>query len=125
MMETNPVEATKQLKELISKTNEVSALNMLAWQVVEMSMSDKDEVPKGLLDAAMIAAEKAVKLAPQDGMILDTLSHLIHINGNLDKAIELQKKAVAFAPEVPELKNFLKQLEKEKSEQSEKAGKSK
>lgn len=115
MMETNPEEAAKQLTDLIRKTQDVQALSMLSWQVVEMSMSDNSEVPAGLLNAAILAAEKAVKLAPKDGVILDTLSHLMHIQGNLDKAIELQKRAIELAPEVKELKGFLDQLEKEKA----------
>lgn len=119
MVMTNPAEAAKQMKALIEKTNEAAALNALGWQIVEMSMQGQN-VPKELIETGMIAAEKAVKLEPKDGAILDTLAHLVELKGDLDKAIQLQKKAVELAPEMRELKAYLKQLEDKKAEGAEK-----
>lgn len=120
MIDAKPEEAAKMLKELVAKSNEVQALNALAWQVVESSAEKEKELPKELINAAVEAAEKAVKLAPKDGAVLDTLTHLVHLQGDLDKAIDLQKKAIALAPEMNELKSFLKQLQDEKAEATKK-----
>ncbi|MFM8725450.1 MAG: hypothetical protein ACKON9_10030, partial [Planctomycetaceae bacterium] len=67
------------------------------------------------------AAEKAVSLEPKNGMIIDTLSHLVHLNGDLDRAIELQTQAVAsLGDDVPpqnaeQIRQFLDELKKEKA----------
>jgi len=54
-------------------------------------------------------------------MVIDTLSHLVHLNGDLDRAIELQTQAVAnLGDDVPpqnaeQIRQFLDELKKEKS----------
>ena len=56
-----------------------------------------------------------VKNAPEDGAILDTLAHLLYETGDLDRAIEVQEKAVENAGEmIDEIQPFLKQLQAEK-----------
>ena len=91
-------------------------LNEMAWSVVEMKEQGRD------VDAQVLAAaEKVAKLAsesePESGAVLDTYAHLIYLNGNLDKAIEIQKKALVHAGnEVDQIQPFLDKLLKEKAE---------
>ena len=114
--------------EAIEKMAEASAddaqqLNEIAWNAYQMlnQMPSSDEK---LVAAALGVAEKAAKVAPEDGSVLDTLAHLVHFNGDLDRAIELQTKAVEFSAD-PQLKQitsrFLKQLQDEKEEADEEA----
>jgi tetratricopeptide (TPR) repeat protein len=98
-----------------------SMLNQLSWQIYEAAVEDK-EIPKEVVAAATTAAEKAVESDPENGTILDTLAHLLHLQGDLDRAIELQTKAVDNAGDAPEsaveeMSAFLKQLKKEKAAQ--------
>ena len=91
-------------------------LNQIAWSVVEMKQAG-EEVDEAVLAAAEKVAKMAVDAEPESGAILDTYAHLIYMNGNLDKAIEVQKKAVENAGSlVDEVKPFLEKLLKEKSE---------
>lgn len=91
-------------------------LNQLAWGVVEQDMAG-EEVSEELVNAAAKAAQYAVDAAPEDGAILDTLAHLLYMQGNLDKAIEVQKKAVKFGgDQAEELQVFLDQLMEEKED---------
>lgn len=94
-------------------------LNQVSWSIYEAA-KDNDDLPKDLVAAGVAAAEKAAKGAPENGMIIDTLAHFVHLQGDLDRAIELQKKAVENAGDAPaevvsEMKSFLKKLEKEKA----------
>jgi tetratricopeptide (TPR) repeat protein len=98
-----------------------SMLNQLSWQIYEAAVEDK-EFPEEVVAAATAAAEKAVESDPENGMILDTLAHLLHMQGDLDRAIELQTKAVDNAGDAPEsaveeMSAFLKKLKKEKAAQ--------
>ena len=89
-------------------------LNYVAWSMYEYrenKVFDDDH-----LDLALRAAAMAVQARPEDPMILDTLAHLLHANGKLDQAIEIQQKAVENLKGdfVDQIKNFLKQLKREK-----------
>ena len=93
-------------------------LNALAWNIYLQSQRDRnfsEEVLKG----ALAIAEKAVATEPQNSMIIDTLAHLAHRTGDLDRALELQTKAVEEPGEGitvnDEMKAFLEQLKKEKA----------
>ena len=104
-----------------SEMPDSSMLNQLSWQIYEAAVEDK-EFPKELITAATGAAEKAVDGDPENGMVLDTLAHLLHLQGDLDRAIELQTKAVDNAGEAPEsaieeMSAFLKKIKKEKAAQ--------
>ncbi len=104
-----------------SESPDSSMLNQLSWQIYEAAVEDK-EFPKELIAAATTAAEKAVEGDPENGMILDTLAHLLHLQGDLDRAIELQTKAVDNAGDAPEsaieeMSAFLKKIKKEKAAQ--------
>jgi len=91
------------------------ALNEVAWGIYERHEA-KGDVPRDVLVAAKATAEAAVKAEPDSGAILDTLAHYMYIvDGDLDKAIEIQKKAVKFGGvQEAELRPFLEQLLKEK-----------
>lgn len=104
-----------------SEMPDSSMLNQLSWQIYEAAKED-EEFPKELVEAATTAAEKAVAGDPENGMILDTLAHLLHLQGELDRAIELQSKAVDNAGDAPEsaveeMSAFLKKIKKEKAAQ--------
>ena len=91
-------------------------LNQMAWSVVEMKQAG-EEIDKSVLGAAEKVAKMAADADPTSGAILDTYAHLIYMNGDLDKAIEVQKKAVKNAGSlVDEVKPFLEKLLKEKSD---------
>ena len=76
-------------------------LNQVSWSIYEAAKGN-DDLPKDVVTAGVAAAEKAVKGAPDNGMIIDTLAHFVHLQGDLDRAIELQKKAVEKADDAPE-----------------------
>jgi thiol-disulfide isomerase/thioredoxin len=92
--------------------------NQICWAFVEMTEAgriDNPELLKTALAATATAAEKAE--AESKGAILDTLAHLYQLTGDLDQAIETQKKAVEVAGDEmkEELKAYLKKLEDEKA----------
>lgn len=94
-------------------------LNQVAWSIVEMKM-EGIAVDDKLLAAATNAAELAVAASPTDGAILDTLGHLLYQSGNIDRAIEIQTRAVENASEMKaEIEPLLKKMLKEKAENAE------
>jgi len=67
-----------------------SMLNQVAWTTV-----DNDSLKTRDFNFAMKAAKRAVELTEEkDGAILDTLARVYFETGNLEKAIQWQKKAV-------------------------------
>lgn len=115
LVQVDPEKAAVELKAAASKIADPNVLNGLAWSIVEQDNEGGTEVPDELLAAAVQVAEKAVELAPEDGAVLDTLSHLVYMQGHIDRAIELQTKAVQLAPDMEEIKEFLEALKKEKA----------
>lgn len=108
-------EALKKVGELIG--DEPAQINTLTWGLYE-EMAAEEEPNKELLKAAITLTERAVELAPQDGAIIDTLAHLVYLDGDLARALELQTKAVENAGEfIDQLEPFLKQLQEEKAKQ--------
>ena len=109
--------AAKALLEFAeNKQTDAVTLNELAWTVYEAAKDD-DKFSKRLIAAATVAAEKAVEKEPNDGPILDTLAHLVYLAGNLDRAIELQSKAIKSAPDQlkEDMQAFIDELKKEKA----------
>ncbi len=93
------------------------ALNQLAWTAVETVESGTAVQPE-LLTAALEAAQLGLKTKPNDPSLLDTVSHLYHLQGNLEKAIEAQQIAVDNAGEMAhQLEPYLNQLKAEKAAQ--------
>jgi hypothetical protein len=66
----------------------------------------------GALDAALYAAERQRKLLPDDTNLLDTLAEVHHYRGEHDRAIALEKEAMARAPGSPTLAANLLRFEK-------------
>ncbi|HRA87142.1 MAG TPA: redoxin family protein [Planctomycetaceae bacterium] len=115
-------DAAKVLREIAEDKNlNPESINQLAWQIYENAKDDK-EFSKVLLESATAATEKAVEAAPTNGMIIDTLAHLVHLQGQLDRAIELQTKAIANVESTPEnskedMRAYLEELKKEKAKE--------
>ena len=110
-------QATKAIIDVAaSKDISAEALNELAWSVYEAA-NENEKFPKKLIGAAAHAAGKAVAKSPNNGPILDTLAHLLYLQGNLDQAIEFQTNAVENGPEdmKADLQSFLDELKKEKA----------
>lgn len=110
-------QAAKALTEIAaSKEIDANILNELAWTVYEAA-SDDDKFSKPLIAAAAAAAEKAVAKDPENGPVLDTLAHLVYLQGNIARAIELQTKAIKTAPaEMKEdMKAFLDEMKEKKA----------
>ena len=72
----------------------------------------------GALDAALYASERQRRLKPDDGNLIDTLAEVHHYRGEHDRAIALEKEAIAKDPESPELKQNLARYEKRSSDPS-------
>ena len=97
---------------------EPQALNQMAWLVVQVADSGRD-VSEEMVAAAMKAIDAAVTQEPNDASILDTKAHLLAMQGVLDEAIEIQKKAIENSPPetLEDLKAYLKELEAKKDKQ--------
>ena len=117
LLQRKGVEALEPEFDNIAKAakGDTMALNQISWAIVEMADAG-DEVPKGLISSARKAAERAVEIEPENGAILDTLAHLVHMQGDLDEAIKIQEKAVKFADaqSAGEVKAYMEELMKEK-----------
>jgi len=103
---------------IASETIDAEVLNASAMAVFDAA-KESEEFPPAILDAAVRAAEKAVQSAgANSGASIDTLARLIYLQGDLDKAIELQTKSVEMlGGQVPEADEFLEQLKAEKAYQ--------
>lgn len=111
---SKPAEATESFRAILPNIDNPEMLNELAWAVVE-AIEGKQDIPRELIGVARQAAEKAAKLEPKSGAILDTLAHLVYYEGDLDKAIEIQTKASQLEPDLAEIEDFLAKLKKEKA----------
>ncbi|MDG1873192.1 MAG: redoxin domain-containing protein [Mariniblastus sp.] len=110
-------DAATALEQFVNKNkNNGQALNEVAWGIYELFEENGGDVDTEILKQAKIAAEYAAKAEPKNGAILDTLAHFTYlVDEDLDKAIEIQKRAVANAgPQVDDIKPFLDELLKEK-----------
>lgn len=109
-------EGAKALRQIgEQQRNNPELLNEITWTLYEKHAGG-DDIGKEMLDAAAEVAEIAMKAAPRNAAIMDTVAHLVYEQGNLDRAIELQEKAVELADEEmkEELQEFLDKLKKEK-----------
>ena len=104
--------AYKIADEAISANDDPESLNELAWAIVD----PEGGVQNKNLDVAMKAAVKADKLTDhKDASIIDTLARVHFLKGDKEKAIELQKKAVALADDAElkaELEKVLEEYQK-------------
>ena len=115
VMENRYKDATDKLNGILNDSSP-QLLNQIAWGIYTHASKD-NEIPPELLDAAIVATEKALEETPNNGAIMDTLAHLLHLSGDLDRAIEVQNKAMENPGSAePDIKTFLEQLLKEKEE---------
>ncbi|MFM7261080.1 MAG: redoxin family protein [bacterium] len=91
-----PDEAWKIGEEIFAaKKDDPAAMNGLAWMIVDPDAG----VEKPNLDLAMRAAEAAVKNSKgAEGAMLDTLARVVYLKGDIERAIEIQKDAIAKTP---------------------------
>lgn len=83
----------KTLFEGVGKDNP-SMLNALAWPMVD----DKSPAKNPDYGLAVKIAERAVELTKeQDAFILDTLAYAYFKNGQIDRAVDVQTKAISVA----------------------------
>ena len=81
----------RQLLEV--QPNHVPALNNLAMTLLQQKKP-----------GATAYAEQAVRLAPERAEVLDTLAQALASENKLSQAVETQKRAVALAPDLPDLR---------------------
>ena len=93
-----------------------STLNTVTWHIYELFDESGGDVDTEVLELARKGAEYAAKAEPESGAILDTLAHFIYIvDEDLDKAIEVQRKAVEHAGiQREDIQPFLDELLREK-----------
>lgn len=108
-------EAAAVLEELTPALSSME-LNQIAWSIYEAAAQEDSEVAAELVQAALAAAEKAVKDDAENAPVLDTLAHLVYLSGDLERAIEIQTKAVKHQdPPSDDISAFLKKLKDEKA----------
>ncbi|HEY9107675.1 MAG TPA: tetratricopeptide repeat protein, partial [Roseateles sp.] len=89
--------ARRQYEILLkANPNNTAALNNLANALVELKDPSATEV-----------AERALKTAPQNAMLLDTAGWANHRAGKADRALQLLRDARLRAPNVPEIRYHL------------------
>jgi len=89
--------AIEQLQYIVAKdTANVAALNDLAWAYQQ----EKD--PR-----AQATAEQALKLVPDNPIVLDTLGWIVLEQGDVKRATTLLRKAAGLAPKLPEIQYHL------------------
>ena len=110
-------DAASSLQEFVEENKvDGGTLNSITWAIYELFEERGGDVDSEVLKIARKGAEYAAKAEPESGAILDTLAHNIYIvDEDLDKAIEVQRKAVEYAgPQLEDIKPFLDQLLEEK-----------
>lgn len=81
-----------------------SALNGLAWSIASYGIH---------LEDALRAVSLAARLEPDSWEILDTMAEVHFRMGDREKAVEVERKAAAMAPDVTYLKEQIERFEKE------------
>ena len=91
-----PDEAWKLGEEIYAaKKGDSATMNGLAWMIVDPDAG----VEKPNLDLALRAAEAAVENSKgAEGAMLDTLARVVYLKGDVARAIEIQKDAIAKTP---------------------------
>ena len=94
-----PAEAWGIAEEILkTKADDPMAMNQLAWIIVD----PRGGVTEPNLDIAMRAATRACELTKnEDGPTIDTLARVHFRKGDVARAIELQKQAIAKTAEGP------------------------
>ncbi|HTR45124.1 MAG TPA: tetratricopeptide repeat protein, partial [Thermodesulfovibrionales bacterium] len=94
--------AIAELEEVVKMHPELwSPTNDLAYLLTEYGRGQKD------LDRALVLAEKAKSLSPDNSAVLDTLGWINYRRSDLNQALDLLAKAQAKAPENPAINYHL------------------
>jgi len=97
----NLITAEARFKEVLALRPEaLGALNNVAWIMVKLKKH-----------GALEYAERANKAQPNTPALMDTLATVLAAENQIDKALEVQKKAVAIVPESPLLRLNLAKLQ--------------
>jgi tetratricopeptide (TPR) repeat protein len=107
-----PADAWPIAEEILkNKADDAMSMNQLAWLIVDPDGG----VAEPNLEIAMKAATRACELTKnEDGAMLDTLARVHFAKGDVARAIDLQKQALAKAPDGPmktEMKATLEEYE--------------
>lgn len=106
--------AEKMFFEVAALAKDADFQNSVAWSVVQMRLEGKVVSPEMLAKASALA-DAAVAAEPIAD-ILETQAHLVFMQGDVEKAIAIQKRAIADAREpqlVGRLKHFLEEWQAE------------
>ena len=99
----------------ISEDLPAVGLNAVALKIYQHA-AEPNEIPQELQDSAIKVIEKALEENPKSGAMLNTLAHLLHLSGDLERAIEVQTRALENpGRNEARIGAFLKQLQREKS----------
>jgi len=113
----NIAEAFKDVVENLGGNSH--RLNEKAWSIVTREQGGK-EIPPDLLEIATETAKRGVELerekgnADQLGAVLDTHAHLVFLQGDLDRALEIQLEASEHSQQDGILE-YLDELQNEKA----------
>lgn len=119
-MDRNPGKLKELLGVIVGGTWDRSAYQEYEQRIEPLRQLLRGDDPMqavALIDAFrrfVAAAEKAVGLAPENFMVLDTLAHLQAAQGDIEKAIATQKKAVEHAAGsqlAPQVRGYLESLQ--------------
>lgn len=100
MAASDYVEAEALYRRVLAiQERDAIALNNVAWSMVQRGAP-----------GALAYAERAVQAAPGHPALLDTLASAQHAQGQTAQAIETQRRAVALAPDAPDLELNLARL---------------
>ena len=111
-------DAEKMFFEVAALAKDVDLQNSVAWSVVEMNLEGTEVSPKMLAKARALADAAAAAEPIPD--VLETQAHLVFMQGDVDKAIAIQKQALAGARDeelVGRLKLFLEKWQAAKKPQ--------
>jgi cellulose synthase operon protein C len=93
-------EAEARYRAVIAiRPNDPSALNNLAWVISEQKKP-----------GALAFAQRANELAPEQAPLMDTLASVLAADGQLEQALNWQRRAVAKSPGAPNYRLRLAQL---------------
>ncbi|MEM8866203.1 MAG: redoxin domain-containing protein [Planctomycetota bacterium] len=116
LLSTDQTAALDQMKNLVAMVdNNPQAINSITWLVVRQA--NTGEANPELIEAAISTIEPIMESGDADASLVDTLAHLVHLQGDLDRAIELSQAASAEATGrlKASIDKFLEELQAEKS----------
>jgi tetratricopeptide (TPR) repeat protein len=89
----------QEMKEILKiDSNNAEALNYIAYTYAEAGIN---------LDEAMAMLQKALKIKPENGYIVDSLGWVYYQKGLFDKALEYLNKAANLTPDDPTINEHL------------------